>query len=257
MSVKSLTNTTKTNKKSDQPLASRFGVAILYCIWVIAGFGLAQGILYVLLQFLQWVGVPFDTLNVTVLTTTVYSCVYALTLLIVVGAPWLIRKIRTTKEELGFSRLPSWTDIALAPAGFVIYLPVALVLTFVAQLIIPGFQVDQVQQVGFDGISYHYEYILAFITLIVIAPFAEEIVFRGYLQGKLRKYLPFWLVAILTSALFGLAHGQWNVAVDVFALGLVLSVLREMTGSIWAGILLHMAKNAIAFYFIFVSPLYL
>jgi len=30
--------------------------------------------------------------------------------------------------------------------------------------------------------------------------------------------------------------------------------LREVTGSIWAGTLLHMLKNGIAFYFLFVNP---
>jgi membrane protease YdiL (CAAX protease family) len=53
------------------------------------------------------------------------------------------------------------------------------------------------------------------------------------------------------SALFGLAHMQWNVAIDVFVLSMVACYLRELTGSIWAGIILHCLKNLIAFIALF------
>jgi membrane protease YdiL (CAAX protease family) len=62
---------------------------------------------------------------------------------------------------------------------------------------------------------------------------------------------------VATSVLFGLIHGQWNVGVDVFVLSMVACSLREVTGSIWAGILLHMLKNALAFYIIFVNTTFL
>ena len=96
---------------------------------------------------------------------------------------------------------------------------------------------------------------LAFITLVVIAPVAEEVLFRGYLYGKLKKYVPVWAAILITSALFGLIHGTWNVAVDTFALSIILCLLRESTGGIWASILLHMIKNGIAFYFLFIVGL--
>jgi membrane protease YdiL (CAAX protease family) len=47
---------------------------------------------------------------------------------------------------------------------------------------------------------------------------------------------------------------QWNVAADTFALSLVLCTLRQITGNIWAGVLLHMIKNGIAYYFLFINP---
>jgi membrane protease YdiL (CAAX protease family) len=97
--------------------------------------------------------------------------------------------------------------------------------------------------------------ILAFITLVVIAPFAEELLFRGYLYGKLKSNVPTVVAAITTSLLFGLAHQQLNVGIDVFILSLVLCTLRSLTGSIWAGVLVHIIKNALAYYLLFVAPL--
>lgn len=226
---------------------------VLLPAWVVAGFFLAmyalQALIYLLLSF----NISFVGIDRAVVNAFLAALIYVFTIVIVIGVPWLVQRSKTTKEELGASRLPSWMDIILSPAGFVVYFLLSLILSYIGSQIIPGFSADQAQQTGFSHLTYSYEYIMAFVTLIIVAPIAEETLFRGYLFGKLRKFLPFWATALITSALFGLVHGQWNVGIDVFALSLVLCVLREMTGSIWSGVLLHMLKNAIAFYIIFSS----
>jgi len=178
-----------------------------------------------------------------------------LSLIIVLGVPWLLKRRRTNKQELGLTRLVSWLDIGLAPAGFVVYLVISVLLLALFSTLIPAIDMEQVQQNGFEGIGQRYEYVLAFVTLVIIAPLAEEVLFRGYLYGKLRAKVPLWAAILLTSLLFAAIHGQWNVAIDVFALSVVLCILRDITGSIWSGILLHMLKNGVAFYFLFVSPM--
>ncbi len=220
-------------------------------VWVVVSFVLAmfvlQALVYVLLSF----NITFAGIDRTVINAALAAIIYLLTVAIVIGVPWLIQHSETTKEELGVTRLPSWMDILLSPAGFIVYFFMSAVLVYIGSQVIPNFSIDQTQQTGFSHLTYSYEYILAFMTLIVVAPVAEEVLFRGYLYGKLRKFLPFWATALITSVLFGLVHGQWNVGVDVFALSLVLCSLREMTGAVWAGMLLHMIKNAIAFYILF------
>ncbi|HEU5122338.1 MAG TPA: type II CAAX endopeptidase family protein [Candidatus Saccharimonadales bacterium] len=222
-------------------------------LWVVIGFFVAQALLMLVVLLLQLFGVPLQYVNETMLQTVAAALIYVLTLVIVVGVPWWIRRSVTNKKELGLSRLPSWLDIGLAPAGLVIYLILTAIFTSVA-LIVPGFDANQMQETGFANLSHRYEYFLAFATLVVIAPLAEEILFRGYLYGKLRKYIPVWLAVLLTSLLFAAVHGQWNVAVDVFALSLVLCTLREITGNIWASFLLHVLKNGIAYYLLFINP---
>ena len=56
---------------------------------------------------------------------------------------------------------------------------------------------------------------------------------------------------LIVSILFGVLHGQWNVGVNVFALSLVLCGLREITGTIYAGMIVHILKNALAFYLLY------
>lgn len=226
-------------------------------LWVAMSFGVAQLLLVLLVAGLVAVGVPLKMMNATMIQTVFAAVVYILTLVIVMGVPWWVKKSRTDKKELGLTRLPSWLDIVLAPAGFIMYMLATVIVTGLVTLLFQGFDINQAQETGFSNLSTQKEYYLAFATLVILAPLAEEILFRGYLYGKLRKYIPVWLTMLLVSVLFGVVHGQFNVAVDVFALSIILCTLREITGSIWAGVLLHMLKNAIAYYLLFINPSFL
>ena len=197
-------------------------------IWVVAGFFLATYILEALIYVVLSFGWSLAGVDTSIVNALLAAIIYAMTIAIVIGVPWLVSRSRTTKDDLGLTRLPSWMDIILSPAGFIVYFLGSALLVYVAAQIIPGFSSGQVQQTGFSHLSHYYEYLLAFITLIIVAPVAEEVLFRGYLFGKLRKYVPFWAATLITSVLFGLVHGQWNVGVDVFALSIVLCSLREI-----------------------------
>lgn len=223
-------------------------------LWVVVGFGISNIVLTGIVLGLKALGMSFIGINPALLNTVLAALIYGLSLLIVVGVPWLAGKHSTDKREIGLWRLPSWADLGLAPIGFLLYFLLSALVLYIIGLLFPVFDSNQLQETGFGDITQRYEYILAFATLVVAAPVAEEILFRGYLYGKLRKNAPVWLSVFITSVLFGAIHGQWNVAMDVFALSIVLCALREVTGSIWAGVLLHMMKNGIAFYLLFINP---
>lgn len=186
--------------------------------------------------------------------STFAALTYLLAFAIAFGVPRAFGRGKVNLETLGLTRLMSWSDIGLAPIGFIAYLVLAWSVVALVIALFPGFSPDQVQDVGFNNLTDRTSYLLAFATLVVIAPVAEELLFRGYLYGKLRKYVPVYAAILMTSVLFAAVHMQWNVALNVFALSIVMCGLRELTGSIWAGILLHMAKNAVAFYILFVGP---
>ncbi len=225
--------------------------------WVTAAFVASNLLVAGLLILLDWLHMPVDTfLRPAIMHTAIATLIYTLTIAIVIGVPYLVyRRQSANLTTLGLQRLISWTDIGLSPVFFIAYmLVVAVVLQMVISLF-PAFPVDQVQDVGFKAFGSQMDNILAFITLVVMAPLAEEVLFRGYLYGKLKTYVPAVAAAIVTSLLFALAHFQWNVGIDVFVLSLFLCGLRSLTGSIWAGVLVHIIKNGIAYYFLFVSPL--
>ena len=229
-------------------------MVIILPIWVYVSFYGAQLLIQGLVLLLTTFKVPISSFNPAVLNTTLAALLYILTFALAVGVPLIVNKSRLSLADVGLSRLPSWTDILLTPAALIIYFILSAILILIATNILPGFNINQVQDTGFSQLNARYEYILAFITLVIVAPLSEEILFRGYLFGKLKKFAPVWVSIIVTSALFGFIHGAWNLAIDTFALSVVLCLLRELTGSIWASVLLHMTKNGIAFFILFVYP---
>lgn len=237
---------------------------LIFPAWVVAAYAMANVVIVAVLWLLDIVGITDNLpVNAAVFETIVTSVLYILTLVITLGVPATLRKKQIGWGYVGLQRLPSWSDIGLAPLSLVVYLLVSAGLIYVVLHFFPEFPHSDSQDVGFKALSRQYEYTLAFLTLVVIAPIAEEALFRGYLFGRLKKYVPTIPAIIVVSLLFAAAHLpggdhiQWNVALDVFALSIILCLLRSITGSIWAGILLHMLKNAIAFYLMFISPLLL
>lgn len=198
--------------------------------------------------------------------TAIYS---ALSYLVALGfmvfvVPKILRKkegefLRIGRDEIGLKGLPTWTDLGLAPIGFFAYLLLSGVLVSIFSLF-PWFDVSQAQDVGFSVFISGFDRALAFITLVIVAPIAEEIIFRGWLYGKMRnEFLAKFserssMIAsiILVSLLFGALHMQWNVGVNVFAMSIIMCILREITGTIYSGIILHMIKNGVAFYLLYV-----
>ena len=154
-------------------------------------------------------------------------------------------------EKLGLGGLPTWTDIGLSPVAYLVSTVLAIGLVYLFSLF-PWFNAEQSQVTGFSPYMNSGEKAIAFLTLVVLAPIVEEVIFRGWLYGRLRARIGMAWSIIIVSVLFGLVHLQWNVGVNVFALSVVACVLREITGTIYAGILTHMIKNGVAFYLLYV-----
>ena len=230
-----------------------FGKSAGYIGWTFAGFMLAQLIVLGFLMLLQAANVDIGMFNKIMFNTVANIIVYILALTILIGLPWLVFKQKTSLKDLGLQRLPQGKDFLWLIAGIVAYVFLTLIITSASRMLFPGADYDQVQDTGFSGLTSRPELILTFISLVIVAPLAEETMFRGYLFGKLKKHAKVWVSVILSALLFAVVHFQFNVGLDTFALGVVLALLRVATGSIWASIMLHMVKNGLAFYVLFIS----
>lgn len=86
---------------------------------------------------------------------------------------------------------------------------------------------------------------LAWILMAALPAVSEELLFRGVLFGSFRKYgFPFALAA--SSAGFALIHGSVRQMSYTLLMGLAWGVLRELSGSVFPGMLGHMAFNSVA-----------
>lgn len=251
----------KNLKKNDKPRPTGWGPASAIVVTLLIYFGSQLIAGYLVVQYLFLKGDTKDTV-----VDTINNSVNLQFILILIAESaallllwWFLKHRRISWRRIGLSK-PTGKNLLYSIPAYGIYFTVILIAFLVIQQFVPGVNTDQSQQVGFDNASGSGPLALVFLGLVILPALTEEILVRGFLFGGLRNKLPFINSALITSALFGLAHLQlgsgnsplWIAAVDTFILSLVLVWLREKTGNIWAGVIVHMAKNSIAFISLFV-----
>lgn len=97
----------------------------------------------------------------------------------------------------------------------------------------------------FDSTSSAYA-IAAFA--VIVAPFMEELLFRGLLFAFIEKHGGLTIAIVSTALLFAGLHifeywGAWNNVVMILIVGLTFSIVRGVTGSLTPSFLLHLAYN--------------
>lgn len=83
------------------------------------------------------------------------------------------------------------------------------------------------------------------LLVCVLVPIGEEMFFRGFLYGTLRR----WGVAAaagLSALLFAAVHQQVVHFLPIALLGVILAVLYERTGSLLPAMIVHAANNLVA-----------
>ena len=76
-----------------------------------------------------------------------------------------------------------------------------------------------------------------------VIPLAEELIFRGLGFCRLRSHTGFAQAALLSSALFGLWHGNVLQGIYGFSMGMLLAWVMERKKNLLAPVLMHMAAN--------------
>jgi uncharacterized protein len=163
----------------------------------------------------------------------------------IVGAAILFSLVRygVGKESLGLKSFSTALGCSMSAALLIASYFVRLLYGVVAMALgyRPSLQ-DVTNRLDTQGIGF----LASFIAVAIIAPFAEEIVFRGFIYGGLRSRFGV-VVATITSTLFFTAlHFTIEQFIPLFVLGLFLAWLYEKSGSLYPGIILHAANNAIS-----------
>jgi len=99
-------------------------------------------------------------------------------------------------------------------------------------------------------------WVSAAVTMILIAPVAEEILFRVVFFEALRPYGEA-TATVLTSLVFALIHQAPVQIPALFALGFVLQRTRSVHGTLWPAIALHACHNAVSLAVFFAARPYL
>ncbi len=89
------------------------------------------------------------------------------------------------------------------------------------------------------------EYVANGVVICIVAPFVEELAFRGLGYSLLVRYGK-WTAIVLVGVAFGLAHGLVEAFPFLAALGSGLAYLRSRVDSVIPGMFIHGLFNAVA-----------
>jgi len=81
--------------------------------------------------------------------------------------------------------------------------------------------------------------IILFVAVVGLAPFFEEIIFRGFLYRQLRARSGPLGAALVSAAVFSAVHLSPGTIVPLFGLGLLLAAVTERSGGLLPAMLLH------------------
>ena len=171
------------------------------------------------------------------------------------GTVWWVRATTGSVAALGLRR-GGWRggDVAMGMAiGFATMLLSAVI------ILITMFVVEQVtgELPGTDNPLDTFEdgwLIPIAIVAVVFAPICEEIAFRGFLFGGLRRAMRFRWAAIASGVLFGLVHVDPIRLVGLSITGVMLAGLYERRRTLVAPIAAHFTVNLIAVLSLFAYP---
>ena len=82
------------------------------------------------------------------------------------------------------------------------------------------------------------------VSAIIIAPIAEELIFRGYLYPVVKRFTDRWFASIFSGVFFGVIHFNVMGLPMLALMGIILAVIYEKSGSLWVPIGCHAAFNA-------------
>ncbi|RZV01932.1 UNVERIFIED_ORG: hypothetical protein EOZ59_1896 [Serratia quinivorans] len=147
-----------------------------------------------------------------------------------------------------YKNRPSFGAGNFKPATFFGFLLIILALQFVAPALLGISKTESwvIEQVSLQGNVFF----LVQLTLIILAPIYEEIVFRGCLYGAFQTWFAGGKIgaAIVTSFLFALLHTQYadaRMLLILFCISLTLIAARVRSNGLLMPISLHIAMNGI------------
>jgi len=94
-----------------------------------------------------------------------------------------------------------------------------------------------------------------FVMGILFAPVMEETLFRGFIFPGFRQQYGWKKAAVLSSAIFALAHLQLVAFIPTFIPGLLFSYLYHKTNSTLPGMIIHLIVNAIGLFSLYTVSL--
>jgi len=161
---------------------------------------------------------------------------------------WLWVKLRHNVPLSRLTGKPSRGDVGAGILAALLGLGVGAAITQIVITVTSSFTDGDVKTPEQLPTLHHgAEVFLAGIAVVIVAPIAEELFFRGFLYQAFRRWRGVPQGTLLSAFVFALAHVSPIIMPSIFALGVILAYLFERRGSLAANISAHMVYNLIGF----------
>jgi len=167
-----------------------------------------------------------------------------------------LRATGVTLKEIGLTRERFWVSIGCGVAGWIVVFPlvigaalisVRLAARFAPQAAPPSHPVINV----FAEPGAGWLIGLVIVGGALVAPFFEELFFRGMLYGGIRRRWGVWPALLLSSAVFAGLHPQGVIGfLPLFTLAAAFCLLYEWRKSLLPGMAAHALNNGLIFVFL-------
>lgn len=188
-----------------------------------------------------------------------FAISFCIFVILAIYLKWIPEKVRKGILRRPNERHPLIEDVWAALYAWILAFPLVLFMSQMLEIVIfKIFQVTQLpDQIAVKFLKSTFEdpiyFILAVISIIILAPLIEETLFRGFLQTYIRQHLGSKQAILITSVCFSLFHyssgqglGNISIIVSLFVLSLFLGFLYEKQGSLLASMTLHASFNLIS-----------
>ncbi len=151
------------------------------------------------------------------------------------------------KDYFQFNFLPIKDSVFQGFKGFLMIIPFVLLVSLIMNFLIDNQNgSNPLLEIVLNNNNY-LSFIILFLTTTFLAPFFEEVVFRGVLLPILSREFGISLGIIISAFIFALAHLSIGEMLPLFTLGIGLGVTRLISGRLASSVIMHSLWNGMTF----------
>ena len=186
-------------------------------------------------------------------TGSILGIVWQLSVIVIIFFYSLKKKF--PKGFFGFKLPSSWKHYFIAWLGaYIIFITYALLINFLEYVGLDGIaSLKKLQELPFSNDDNGYFLFFMAISVSIVAPIVEEILFRGYLLQSLLSHFSEQKSSLISGFCFSIFHLQIAVVIPFMLVGWLFAFTRIKSGSLLPSVFAHASVNTISMVYFFVS----
>lgn len=96
--------------------------------------------------------------------------------------------------------------------------------------------------------QYNVALIVGLLLYGAVSPFVEEVIFRGFLYGRMRVYVPKIWAIFISALLFGIYHGNLVQGSYGFVMGILFTVVYDKYKNFYLAAIMHSIANLVGYF---------